>query len=458
MSKSTATLLVSPEAGADLSVNRPISYMGSKLRSIHSIIEVRNQWASTPLRVLDPFVGSSVVAQAFARNGDSVVCSDAMKMCTDMANATICGKPWLVERLRAHADEINSARAVSGANFFDSYVEIERILVNQGDAATLISFSTTVPQIWRPSGASRELKELFAQLHRLQGKRVERTMPVFAAYYGATYFGLYQALEIDRIWQSIMGLAANTRVDSWIIAALLTSLYAAASSCTFTAGKHFAQPYLNSVERTNDYALGRVLVDRQIDVADKFKSSLEALIAGVEQSPRNHEVVTQYFEAWTPEAMKTAGINLIYADPPYTAQQYSRFYHVLETLAQGCVPTLQVFRGSTTRGLYPVSRFKSRFCSKRTAKPAFEDLLNLAVNSDAAVLLSYSFASTSTGNARMIQMDELMSLTAVKKGRLVPHVYRLPHQYRSLVASERDSSEDWEALILFAPHASALLR
>jgi len=452
------THLAPTSAPRHASVLRPISYLGSKLRSIDSIVEVRNQWTSKQITVLDPFSGSSVVAQAFALNGDSVVCSDVMKMCSDIATATIRGAQISIPDLQSFTEEILAAPAVNGAEHLDRFVEEERRLIKRSVAADLITYSIGIPQIWRPNDASPALRRIYSQLLSLEGKPVHQSIPVVAAYYGGTYFGLFQALEIDRIWQAILRLKNKGTAEEWVMASLLTSLYSAASACTFTAGKHFAQPYIIGAERMNEYALRRVLEDRRIDVAERFRQAVNALIRRVDDTGPKHKVLNRSLEDWTSEAVKHEKISLIYADPPYTAQQYSRFYHILETLSQGCIPTLQVFRGRATRGIYPTNRFKSAFCSKRTALPAFERLLNLGADAGASVLLSYSFSGVSTGNARMIELEDMLSLPVVKTSRMSPQIYRLPHQYRSFTSTECDNTDDWEALILFTHNASTLLR
>lgn len=408
--------------------------------------------------MLDPFAGSSVVAQAFALNGDTVVCSDAMKMCSDIATATLCRANLAISNLRSLAEEVVAARAIWGSENLVEYAEEEKRLIARSAAADLIAFSVTVPQIWRPNNASPDLRNIFSKLHSLEGSRVKQSIPVVAAYYAATYFGVFQALEIDRIWQAIVTLETKGTVEGWVIASLLTALFSAASACTFTAGKHFAQPYIIGAERTNEYALRRVLEDRRVDVSEKFLQAVNMLIAKVNDTHSKHKVLNCSFEDWTSETVRDAKIDLIYADPPYTAQQYSRFYHILETLSKGCIPNLQVFRGGPTRGIYPTDRFKSAFCSKRSARAAFDRLLSLGSNTGASVLLSYSFSSASTGNARMIELEEIMSLPVVKENGMAPKIFRLPHQYRSFTSTDCDNCDDWEALILFNHNATTILR
>ena len=121
-----------------------------------------------------------------------------------------------------------------------------------------------------------------------------------------------------------------------------------------------------------------------------------------------HQAIATPFESLQDLPMH----DLVYADPPYTAQQYSRFYHVLEVMEDGIIPHLQTDRDhEITRGIYPEGRFASRFCSKRLAPRAFADLLHFASTHARIFALSYSQSmSEKSGNYRVISLDELRSI------------------------------------------------
>lgn len=450
--------LVLDDDGGGSNPLRPISYLGSKLRSVKSILQVRNQIFRDPITVLDPFSGSSVVAQAFANAGDTVIASDALKMCTDMAAATIQGREDQLPLLFEAADKILESPHVPGFEMFQEIVDEEKTLISRELGADLIAFSMRVPQVWRDEHCSKGLRYLFASLRKNATKEIREPNPVITSFYAGTYFGVFQSLEIDRLWHAILALQRDGKVNTWIISSLLTALYSASSSCTFTAGKHFAQPYIIGPDRTNDYALRRVIEDRSISVSERFRACIREIARTVSSVERRNRVYSRSLEDWSPDEITKDGIELIYADPPYTAQQYSRFYHVTETLAHGRIPDLQVFRGAVTRGLYPSSRFKSRFCSKRSALAGFDHLLRLGVESGASIILSYSFSNSTTGNARMVELGDILSLGAIKSKALLPTLYRLPHQYRPFSSNKHHGADDWEALILLANHASKISR
>ena len=73
----------------------------------------------------------------------------------------------------------------------------------------------------------------------------------------------------------------------------------------------------------------------------------------------------------------------IYADPPYTKDQYSRYYHVHETTH------LYDFPGSVGRGRYRGDRFFSSFSSLLRVETAFRSLFDMAASHGVPVVLSY---------------------------------------------------------------------
>lgn len=79
-------------------------------------------------------------------------------------------------------------------------------------------------------------------------------------------------------------------------------------------------------------------------------------------------------------------ISLIYLDPPYSAEQYSRFYHILETVSKYDNPNLDF----STKWLYRNDRYKSDFSYKTKALLAFEEVLKFAQKKNSDIIISYS--------------------------------------------------------------------
>ena len=85
--------------------------------------------------------------------------------------------------------------------------------------------------------------------------------------------------------------------------------------------------------------------------------------------------------------------DLVYFDPPYTADNYSRFYHVLEVIARYDYPRLQRDpHGKVVRGRYPIlqSRFQSGFCRKTRVEDEFRRVIAATAGSRAGLIISYA--------------------------------------------------------------------
>ncbi len=108
--------------------------------------------------------------------------------------------------------------------------------------------------------------------------------------------------------------------------------------------------------------------------------------------------------------------SLWYLDPPYTRDQYSRFYHFLETLSLGDEPELA--HGAR----YREGRFQSAFCSSVRAADELRELLTAIRERSprASVLLSYA----SRGLLSREQLEgAAVGLFDLERFEQIPHTY-----------------------------------
>ena len=107
----------------------------------------------------------------------------------------------------------------------------------------------------------------------------------------------------------------------------------------------------------------------------------------------------------------------MYADPPYTRDHYSRYYHVLETMALRDEPEVATTKIRSngvprlSRGVYRLQRHQSPFCIPTKAAGAFEQLFANVATRRTPLILSYSPYRAETGNRpRLLTMDELLGI------------------------------------------------
>ncbi|MDH3030144.1 DNA adenine methylase [Methylobacterium fujisawaense] len=198
--------------------------------------------------------------------------------------------------------------------------------------------------------------------------------------YANVYLGVAQAIDADSIRKAI---DAETQEGSQARIICLAALLGAVSACN--SGPHFAQPRgLNSVR-----AFKHVVERRARSLRFEFERMLDRYAA----RPRSGRAAPTTATDW-PEALRHFAIHnlddgerAVYIDPPYSKLQYSRYYHLLNTLVAYDYPPLSL------TGRYPPvdQRFSSRFEYRASsARKEFDRLFNACADIGATVVLSYS--------------------------------------------------------------------
>jgi hypothetical protein len=95
--------------------------------------------------------------------------------------------------------------------------------------------------------------------------------------------------------------------------------------------------------------------------------------------------------------------DLVIVDPPYSAVQYSRFYHVLESIANPANAILSV----SGAGRYPSieHRPKSDFSLKTKSRQALADLLERLAEASCEALVTFPKAESSNGLSGSVVAD-----------------------------------------------------
>lgn len=197
-----------------------------------------------------------------------------------------------------------------------------------------------------------------------------------AKHYGGHYFSFEQAAALDALYASLPDPGGRTR------ALALAALIAAASSAAASPG-HTAQPF-----QPSESLLPHIESAWKRSVFDEAEAQLIAW------APR-HALVTG--KAKVGDALASARRvprgALVFCDPPYSAAQYSRFYHVLEGVARGGWPSVDGAGRAPLIG----ARARSDFSMRTTAAKAMEALLADLRSRDATVVITFPDADASNG-------------------------------------------------------------
>lgn len=105
--------------------------------------------------------------------------------------------------------------------------------------------------------------------------------------------------------------------------------------------------------------------------------------------------------------VKRLRADVVYIDPPYNSRQYSRFYHLLETLVKWDKPELYGV------ALKPKPENTSDYCRKK-APEVFEDLINNLKCKYIAVSYNNTYSSKSNSSKNKIELGEIKKLLNTK--------------------------------------------
>lgn len=109
-------------------------------------------------------------------------------------------------------------------------------------------------------------------------------------------------------------------------------------------------------------------------------------------------------------------LDVIYLDPPYNQHSYAANYFILNIIAENDVDPTNITPGSGV----PKDWNRSEFCSSRTARNAFEELLTLCLRKAPHVILSYN----NEGIVKPNEWDEIFGDVQVIRHDIIHPRYR----------------------------------
>lgn len=433
---------------------RPIQYLGSKQRLAATIASVMQEVAPGQSRVGDLFSGSSVVSAVLGATRP-VTAVDIQAYSTVLSTALLQGRkePFLSltnPTFRNRAEEIASKISES----LGPLLTLERKAIAEAGSGSpqhlveLIEFGSIAVCAQRPlDGTPLELARMLDKVNRtLHANGLSAKDLTATRYFGGPYFSYSQAIALDALY-----LAA--KADAATAPSALAVLLSVSSEIVNTVGKQFAQPMklAKADGRIPHLLLQRALRDRSLNVFDEFDEWARRWAASVPATGLAHAVVlgdaVQFVES-------DSSCEAWYADPPYTIDHYSRFYHVLETLSLRDAPRLDEMnkRGDPTvmRGVYRAGRYQSPFCIPSQASTAFGRLFAAAARRGTPLVLSYSPFNEEEGQRpRLLTLDEMTGI-AKRHYRGVSVMEITDHSHRKLNSKSQNTGirDDAERLII----------
>lgn len=326
-------------------------YMGCKRNLAGFLVEAISSVLPRDGVVVDLMCGSGAASAAFARVWRTFA-SDSLRFCRILAS--IQGAGFSVDDAQRILDDMvpktrdHMARLSERLSHF---VETEDRLLHSNIDENLLEeyqrFGHMLPAYGNgnSSPAWDPLREVEIR------KRNSKTEPycLFTSYFANIYFSLRQCIEIDSLRFAIDQIE-NEQAKEWALGALL----AAMSALGTTYAGHFAQPV--KLQQSN---IAKYLERRAMSVTHEFSFRLLSLSRESEKSTHPVQSVEGPWDEALPELDQLLSDEkvVVYVDAPYKREDYSRYYHVLETAV------LYNYPSCTGKGRMPDIRNKERFGS-----------------------------------------------------------------------------------------------
>ena len=449
-------LFLRPDPSAGRSVQRTIHYLGSKLRAVDPIRRAVSAVAPVGQPVCDLFAGSGIVSLALGSDWD-VTSVDIQEYSRVLCNGLVNVPPNAGNEADQLCDQASVGPLRSELRFaLVGLLAYEQNYMTEAADGKLDGLCDLLEHgSLLPPNASRDMPlllrtELAVAIDRLADLGLASgSQTVVTRHFGGRYFSWEQAIDLDALLGVIHAVDQPVR-DFYLAAALVV-----ASDIVNTVGKHFAQPIkLRDVNgHPKRHLVKQTLRDRALNVFDRYRACCHSL-ATLRQSRRpNRAVKSDYHDFLKGDSTP---FSAIYADPPYTRDHYSRYYHVLETMALRDDPEVATTKIRSngvprlSRGVYRLDRHQSPFCIPTKAPGAFSLLFSTVANRRIPLILSYSPYRVSTGNRpRLLTIDQLLNIAKqhFKDVEIVP-VDGISHNKLNL--AERNVNVEYPAEVLIS--------
>ncbi len=391
---------------------RTLHYLGSKLRMLEFIRKVADEEDPSRGAICDLFSGSGSVSQ-YLSNYRRIVSVDIQEYSKVICSALL--SPFTNKDILEYAKSLRTSpvkKSLEKAlhpviDYENDVVEIGR----NGELNAVCDFLENCSLYGAMevslSGCEPDLI-LALELTIKKIKQLDGLDPIASIYFGGVYYSFEQAAHIDVLLYEIKH--APLKFQNTLMAALLST----ASDLVNSVGKQFAQPIRprNKNGTPKNGLINQLSRDRNGSVFDTFEKWV-AKYSSLQQTVEDHEVLCMDYK----EALESLAedVNVVYADPPYTRDHYSRFYHGLETLSLQDNPLISKTKigGSLrlSRGLYRQNRHQSPFCIKSQAPNAFRELFEITSEKNKILMLSYSpYEQDAKAHPRVMKLEQLITL------------------------------------------------
>lgn len=356
-----------------------LNYQGSKKNLLEFINKNIKNYIDEKKAILDICCGTASVAYSLKRN-NIVYANDSELYATVIAKALLqFNDRHLWSQIKNEFYNTYRKNYQKLIDIFKLYYKSEEVALEQSDTKMLKEVYNKFPTIW--SGKKFDYYEnKIKSIEDLKKYKNEIPFMLFTTYYSTTYFGIKQSMEIDSIRYAIEEI--NNESIKYM---LLSSLYYAMKECVFSKDGHMAQPLDINLNES------KMFKTREKSVYNSFTNKLMEFSEDsfIVNKRENKVFNMEMMDIIKMEEIRDE-VGFIYADPPYTDMQYSRYYHLLNTVTLYDYDKISLNNGTVSKGLYREKRFQSPLSQKSKAKDQTELLFKFCKENQ--INLGFSFA------------------------------------------------------------------
>lgn len=368
-----------------------MKYMGSKRAMLsNGLGELLHETVSMGRHFHDLFCGTAAVASYVASNFPVRVCA------TDLQSYAVT----------LAASQLEKDVPVDADKLYDAW---------QQSATTWLQGRIVGTETQCPASDSVRAWRSFVLRTRASCAEASQEFEITRAY-GGYYFSEKQARSLDAFRASLPNKHRYTA---------LAALISAASNCAAAPG-HTAQPF-----GLSDSSLPHLRSAWRKDVKSTIQANLSQFAQKIALVPGK-----AYVSDALSQTLQMSEGDLAFIDPPYSEVQYSRFYHVLESVARGAVGPV------SGRGRYPPisDRPQSDFCRKTSSVDAFDELMLGVAAAGAEAIVTFPAGAASNGLTGSI-VEAISSQYFVVKQRKVSSVFSTLGGNVTMRAARKDATE-----------------
>ena len=296
--------------------------------------------------------------------------------------------PWISSLIKEHCKGISFCDIFAGTGVVAAceYDNFDKIIINDFLYSNNVIYNAFFLQ------ENYDIDKLQSLVDKWQSKSNSEISENFVSKnYGGKYFSYDDAKMIGHLRECIESHRQELSYKEYNV--LLASLLYSADKISNTVGHYDA------------FIKGK-------EIPNRFEFNF------VKPLPNKNKNIEIYREDANVLA-KRINCDVVYIDPPYNSRQYSRFYHVLETITKWDYPEL------FGEALKPEAENMSDYC-RSSAKNVFADLICSLNCKYIVVSYNNTYNSKSSSSRNKIELDDIVNILS-DKGELLQ--FEKKHQF-----------------------------